>query len=413
MSTLLLVDPGPPSKSGVLRQLLKTGDPIYFACGPRSNWMQELVDSRYLILTDTSNLVRLVNDVVAFQFVHNLRFGAVGTFEEIALCQTAVLSNALGITHQSFAGIWQSSRSKIAMRQKLAECRLSAPSFEVVEHSSQLYDRVASYHFPCVIKPAYGESSLGVGIIESQAQLATIDSILKTRNASNYPELPHLSERPFLIEEFCDGSIVSIDGIIQRGQFLMVGATETEVESGAYPVLRANYIPPRLPYSLVQECEKMVQKAVSCLGFDECGFHCEFRCTPQGPKIIEIAARMPGGQIPKGYEIAYGINFPALMHDLWLGRDIVFSKEKNQYIAQRGVFPQTSGTLSRIWETLTRNRPCWLHSFEIVTPAGSIINLEDHPRKPFYYFVVVGESIDDIEKKERLVQSQVHIIMQP
>jgi biotin carboxylase len=76
----------------------------------------------------------------------------------------------------------------------------------------------------------------------------------------------------------------------------------------------------RIPANYSEEvrkaCFKTAEKIISALGLDNCAFHSEYRLTKNGPILLEIAARPPGGNMTLAYKNAYGVDFIDLYLDI-------------------------------------------------------------------------------------------------
>lgn len=171
----------------------------------------------------------------------------------------------------------------------------------------------------------------------------------------------------------------------------------------------ADYIPARLDKHTQRRCSEMAKSIIRALGFDNCGFHCELRISPQGPVLIEIAARLPGGPLQLGYKQAYGINLTSLMADIWLGKKITLQPKINNYVLQKAVFPRNKGKIINISGVNEAEKIMGVWDFaQITTVDENITTYPDIP-KPFYYYAISAKSLPELENISKKVEQTVKI----
>jgi biotin carboxylase len=204
-------------------------------------------------------------------------------------------------------------------------------------------------------------------------------------------------EQTYLVEQYLEGKVVSVDGLVKDSNVLIVGMVEFVMGPEPWFVQEANYIPPRLDESIILQCENMARAIIQALEFDNCGFHCELRITKSGPVLVEIAARLPGGPLQPGYKRAYGLDLTALLVDLWLGKSISIEKKQINYIAQKAVFPTRTGTIKSIKgiDEAKYNTGVW--DFVGIVKEGEVVTYYPKMPVPFYYFAAEAETPNKLE----------------
>jgi biotin carboxylase len=85
--------------------------------------------------------------------------------------------------------------------------------------------------------------------------------------------------------------------------------------------------------------------ALDALGIEHGVSHVKMRLTADGPKIIEVNARLGGDLIPHLVDLATGVQLPLAAAALACGEDHPFAPALNCSAAIELLYPPTSGTL--------------------------------------------------------------------
>jgi hypothetical protein len=173
----------------------------------------------------------------------------------------------------------------------------------------------------------------------------------------------------------------------------------------------ANYIPARIDQKKKNDCKLMTRKIIKVLGLNNCGFHCELRITPQGPVLLEIAARLPGGPLQLGYKEAYGIDLTSEMVDIWLGKKIKINTKVLNNVLQKAVFPRNKGKILDIsgLKAAKKINGVWDFS-EIAKKNEDVVTYPDIP-KPFYYYAIKANTLEKLQEISNKVEETVKIVI--
>ncbi len=244
-----------------------------------------------------------------------VRFSGIGVFSEHVVPSAAVLSAALGLTSIPLRGVFSSSNNKLQMKAVLRTAKFTRTAPHTIIRNltkDTLRHALKDTGIPAVIKPVFDSLSQGVQKIESANDIHLSKVIANIRRGTK-PSVDAVYknfEEIFVVEKFFTGPMFSIDGIVQGGIVHIAGAVELLLAASSF-VQVGNVFPPRIPPSVIDMAQTSCRQAIEILGLDQCAFHAEFRSSKEGPILIEIAARAPGGQIRKGYDKASGINWVA------------------------------------------------------------------------------------------------------
>ncbi len=165
--------------------------------------------------------------------------------------------------------------------------------------------------FPLIMKPIDSHSSKGVIKVESKKEL--LDNFKLTSSFS--------SNGAVLVESFLSGPEVSVEAITFKGETTIVQVTDKWITPYPHTVELQHIQPSALPKATIAKIHAIVKKAAKTLGLDNCGIHAELKITDQGPKMIEIAARLGGDYISSWLTLlSTGVNMNKALAQIAMGQ---------------------------------------------------------------------------------------------
>jgi biotin carboxylase len=407
---LLLVELGGQMKAFLLEKLIASGIELYLAAGDPEEWCHDYFTSDRIIHTDPYNSVQLLSDVLVYMELENCKFDAVGTFWEHAVTQTADLAAALGLPGISPGAARRSSANKLLMHQVCLQGGVKVPAQHVFRGLHTLHNHLSEVSLPAVIKPVFGDDSFGVMKIECNTGEEAIQAIIAECRKTWSPASPAYKNfrDVWLLQNFVEGKLISVDGIIKDGHIHFAGLVEIGMGPEPRFTQSANWLPPRISASQSGLCSEVATRAITCLGLDHCGFHCELRLPPIGkPVLIEIAGRLPGGLIPKAYELAYGLDLASAMADVWFGNTVDLRASLQAFVVQKGVFPEGGGVLESVdgFELVCQLYPD-VRFHQVLKPGDNVVTYPNVP-KPIYVYTAVAPSADGREELANQIEQTV------
>lgn len=407
---LLLVEHGGDAKNFIFDVLKEKEIDLFVVTTKAPAWLSEYVSENCILIADTYNPESLIDTVNKFTHDEKIKFDGVGTFFEHVVVQTSLLAEALNCTNISSASAKRSSANKLAMREACVANGIPTPKFEIIKpkNVSELKEFILRFGLPCVVKPIFGSQSFGVKKFEEGFSDEDLEEIFSL-TSSNRKEVFKNFDNLFLLEEYLSGTVVSVDGFVQNNEISMAGVIQFFMGPEPHFTQEANMIPADLNDDTKEHCFDFAEKVLQALGFDNCGFHCEMRITENGPRLIEIACRLPGGPLQLGYQHAYGYVLASNLVDIWLDEDTYLDKRYENFVVQKAVFPRSRGTI----KTITgldgvKSLPGVWDFVQISHPDEEIITYPEVP-KPFYYYAVEAESIDKLRTLISQVESTVAV----
>lgn len=212
-----------------------------------------------------------------------------------------LVSNSL---HSAFL-----ATNKGEMRKAFASNGVHSPQSLTVSKPS---DATGKLNFPLIVKPTDRSGSRGVTKVSNQAELD------KAIERAIHESL----EKKAVIEEFVEGSEVSVESISWKGQHYILAITDKVTTGAPYFVELEHHQPSLLPENMQQRIISETIKALDALQIEYGAGHSEFKITADGKVVaIEVGARMGGDFIGShlvplstGYDFLKGVVDVALHH---------------------------------------------------------------------------------------------------
>ena len=193
--------------------------------------------------------------------------------------------------------------NKLRQRERLREAGVPQPHSWVVGGG----DEVPEVAGPVVVKAPDRQGQKGLTLVTDPAELA--EAIATARGVAR--------NGLALVEELVDGPEVTVVGFSAGGVFTALLVTDRlTADPPAFGVALAHVWPSSVPGTGVAE---VAGAAVAALGIEEGPSYTQLRVGPDGPKVIEVAARLGGGHDAELVEAVTGIDLNELAIDAALG----------------------------------------------------------------------------------------------
>lgn len=274
-----------------------------------------------LDFTDADGAARTLADAVRQREPR----AVLGTDDQTAII-AAKTARFLGLPHDAPEAV-EAARNKRLSRERLRAAGLPVPWFRTVELDEPAPRDVP---FPCVVKPLVLSASRGVIRADDPASLrAALDRVgglLRSPQVAVRRD-PELSK--MLVEEFLPGPEVALEGLLTRGSLQVLALFDKpDPLDGPYFEETLYVTPSRHPPDAQAAIVRMASDAARALGLTHGPIHAELRLTPQGPRILEIAARSIGGLCGRALRFGVGVTLEELLLLHALGHAPSVSRER-------------------------------------------------------------------------------------
>lgn len=230
---------------------------------------------------------------------------------DIAMPTVAAVSEALGLPGFHSPEVTHLLRRKQAMRDLMNSTGISRVEYEVItsEDEANTWDR-----FPCVVKPVDAQGQRGISVVQHADEMRPA-----IREA-----LAHAISRTAIIEDYLSGREISAHLIVDQGEMIFYLPSDRHVWDGPMVgVPRAHSLPLEpATEAYAEPLRQMLVELIHHLGVSNGPLYAQAICTPNGPRIVEIASRLDGCHLWRLLKHSTGIDildavFGRLLGEPW------------------------------------------------------------------------------------------------
>jgi biotin carboxylase len=215
----------------------------------------------------------------------------------------ARVAERLGLPHPIDAAVANRAVSKQKQREALAEAKVPQPSWHIVSESEE------GLPVPSVVKAPDRQGQKGLTLVRSEDELpaAIARAIEESRSGVA------------IIEALVDGPEVTVNAFSLRGDFHPLTVTDRlTADPPAFGVALAHV----WPSEAGGQAAGVAEAAVRALGIENGPSYTQLRIGPDGPQVIEVAARLGGGHDAELAKLALGVDLNGLALQAALGEPI-------------------------------------------------------------------------------------------
>lgn len=210
---------------------------------------------------------------------------------DMPIMTVAKVSKKLGLVGVDLdTAIKATNKSK--MRESLKSFGVPVPLFYKVDSLDKCIkavNKIKDKGYKCILKPADNSGSRGIVLLP--------DFNEKTINiAYNYSK-NNSRDKIVMVEEFMEGPEVSVETISVDGKCNIIQITDKITTGAPYFVEMGHSQPSQLPDSIKDKIKEITIAANKAIGIISGPSHTEIKITQNGPKIVEIGARLGGDNI--------------------------------------------------------------------------------------------------------------------
>lgn len=259
--------------------------------------------------------------------------------------------------------------NKAVMRQCLRENGVPIPKFYKVSNQKEFESAVKNFQTKFIVKPADNSGSRGVFLIDNFDRDLMLNAYKYSKEFSRGGDV--------VVEEYMEGAEVSVETLSVDGVCNIIQITDKLTTGAPHFVEMGHSQPTKHALSTVEKIKEVATNAVNAIGIKNGPSHTEIMITEEGPKIVEIGARLGGDCITSHLvPLSTGVNMVENCILIALGEKPVLEAKFSKGSAIRFV-PSKKGVLKDI---------------SYVDEA-----LETEDVKEINFVKQVGEQLSDIE----------------
>ena len=186
------------------------------------------------------------------------------------------------------------------------------PWYFILKNVEDLKRVLPSISYPCVIKPTDNAGNRGVSFAKSEQDLLSLYDYSHENSHSG----------DVIVEEYMEGQEVSVEIIVYKGIVNILAVTDKLTQGKPYFVEIGHSEQSQLGEENVAKIKDLASRAVKAIGIDNSPAHVEIMLTKEGPKMVELGARMGGGCITTHLvPLCTGIDMIQSVIEMAMGRE--------------------------------------------------------------------------------------------
>ncbi|MBI3548787.1 MAG: ATP-grasp domain-containing protein [Elusimicrobia bacterium] len=290
--TVLVVNAGSP-KARFIFQKLKSLDLHIVLLQKENNWASRYADS--VIVADPRDEAECLAQIE--EHLKGSKVDGALTFWEDDIPLMAAACERFGWIGQPREAALN-CRNKLRTRKAMEAHRLQRYStpFAQIKSLKDLQRETARIGYPCVLKPAWGAESQFVVRLENYDEAKNAFEYLQANVSPKFDAI-YTYGTEILLERYIDGAEVDVDMLLQDGVLKFYAFTDNFPTKEPFFIETGDAMPSRHESSDLDAVLAMAKEAVAALGLKNGTVHLEARISPDGPKLIEVNARMGGDYI--------------------------------------------------------------------------------------------------------------------
>lgn len=305
-------------------------------------------DAVGFMLADHYGIVstRCINETVSFAAELHARhpFHGVMTVAAESAIVVAEVAQKLDLPGLASSAAHRATH-KVERQECFAVSGVPAPRFASANSLEGALAMAELLGWPFVIKPADSAGSRGVQLVRNAAQLESAIEEIRTISKDHF----------VLMEEYLEGTEHSIEGIVLDGEVIWTGFSDRNYDKkhiyAPYFLEDGDTLPTALSDVMLDRVKAVSTQAVRALGIDFGPVKGDILIDSEGPKMLEMAARLSGDYFcDVTVPLHNGINLLEVAMDQALGMPVDDSRLQprfNRGVALRYVWPKP-GIVRRI-----------------------------------------------------------------
>jgi biotin carboxylase len=225
----------------------------------------------------------------------------------------ARVARRLGLSHPLEPETAQLATSKGRQRDRFAVAGVPQPATELCRSVEEAFAAADRIGLPCVVKAPDRQGQRGLSLVQDERSLraAAEEAIAASRSGA------------CLLEERVAGREVTVNAFSLDGRFFPLTVTDRELaEPPAFGVALAHVWPSSLEPERIGAAIEAARLAAAALGIVDGPTYTQVVVAEDGPRVVELAARLGGGHDAELCHAALGVDLNELALAAALGEEI-------------------------------------------------------------------------------------------
>jgi len=318
------------------------------------------------------------------------------------------LARWLGAPHLS-AETARLATDKLAMKERFRDAGVPTAWFAEVDSAAALRAHLAE-RGTLVLKPIDRSGSRGVFRLDATSD---VERLFEAARGFSYSGRVQ-------VEEFLEGPQISTESLLFDGRAFTPGFADRNYEllERFAPQIMENggWVPSALDDEERAAVSRVAEEAARSLGIENGVAKGDLVLTPDGPKVIEVAARLSGGDFCAGLvPLGTGVNYVRSAIQLAIGETpdpADLAARFHRAVANRYLFPEPGRLVAVEGVEEVRAQP-WVEKLELwYEPGAELPPMLSHAHR-FGVFVVTGKDRPTVEQSIDWVYRTLRIVVEP
>lgn len=221
----------------------------------------------------------------------------------------AVTTSALGLPGISLKTAIKAT-DKYEMIRAFDEAGVDCPWYHLISSLDELRQVSTVISYPCIMKPIDSSGSRGVHLVESDDELySSYEYSLQQSRCGKV-----------ILEEYLVGDEISVEIIVYKGEVHILQVTDKLTTGKPYFIEIGHSQPSKFLNKDFDQIHQLATRAVKAIGIENGAAHVEMMVTCQGPRLIELGARLGGDCITSHLvPLSTGIDMVKAVIDIAMG----------------------------------------------------------------------------------------------
>lgn len=228
-----------------------------------------------------------IPNVVKAAIEHNIN-AVITLATDMPVRTVAAVGEALGIPAISVENA-KKATNKILMRDALAKCNVPIPHYFQTSSEEEFIaavKQIRNMECKCIVKPADSSGSRGVNLLSAYDEFSLRQAYDYSKKNSRIGEV--------IVEEFMEGKEVCVETLNTNGVCYPIQITDKLTTGSPYFVEMGHSQPSHLSKETQDKIKEVAIAANMAIGNDNGSSCTEIIVTKDGPKVVELGARLAG-----------------------------------------------------------------------------------------------------------------------
>ncbi|WP_211769509.1 ATP-grasp domain-containing protein [Kutzneria sp. CA-103260] len=348
-------------------------------------------------------------DVVA-EWHKEVGFDAVMPGREYGVIAAFEIAGTLGLPRPSALAI-DACTDKLTLREMCARAGIRQPAFAEVSSAQEVRNFVAAVGGEVILKPANRHASLGVVELSGAHQAETAWRRTTQHQGPRAVKDRSLSWR-YMAEERLTGPQVSVETLVQDGRAIFHNVSLMEFSAEFLEI--GNVVPAPLSPECHRELIDAEERFLEAINADLGIFHSEWKLSPDGPRIIECAARLPGILRSEQIWWTQGFNLPLAFARLLSGQSVdpVPTGAASRFSFVGTIYAE-AGVVTSVTGLEFLDELPQVVKYEVKVHVGQRIKPDHNPWNYCVRYVLVDPLVKNITRVREFLDSHIRVVTDP